>query len=180
MIFKNVLEILDQVHAERVSQLSMSLARTLDLNAKDIELIGHGALYHDIGKIAIPRSLLESRAKFTETERRMMQNHVKYGLALLSSFTSEEMEAAKTIIASHHERWDGKGYPNGLKGEQIPLYGRIVGICDVFDALTSERPYKSAWPLGKALDYIKGQSGIQFDPGLTESFLSLIYEGATV
>ncbi|MGG1878821.1 HD-GYP domain-containing protein [Paenibacillus cisolokensis] len=180
MILENVLNILDRYHARRVSDLSMSLARHLGLSEREVGLIGQGALYHDIGKIAIPTSLLESKDKFSEEERRLMQRHVEYGLSILSVYTGEVMEAAKVIVVSHHERWDGQGYPYGLMGEKIPLYGRIVAICDVFDALCSERPYKAAWPLGQVLDYIKSQSEKAFDPRLTEAFLQIIYEGAAV
>ncbi|WP_301627261.1 HD-GYP domain-containing protein [Paenibacillus apis] len=171
---------LDRDHARRVSELSKSLARQLGLCEHEIHLIGQGALYHDIGKIAIPTSLLESKEKFNEEERRLMQRHVEYGLSILSVHTGEEMEAAREIIASHHERWDGQGYPHGLMGEEIPLYGRIVAVCDVFDALCSDRSYKAAWPVGKALDYIRGQSGETFDPRVTEAFMQMLAEGVAV
>ncbi|GJM78045.1 HD-GYP domain-containing protein [Paenibacillus sp. MB22_1] len=179
MILENVLNILDHNHARRVSKLSMSLARQLGLSEHEIHLIGQGALYHDIGKIAIPTSLT-SKEKFNEEDRRLMQRHVEYGLSILSVHTGEEMEAARAIIASHHERWNGQGYPHGLMGEAIPLYGRIVAVCDVFDALCSDRPYKAAWPASKALDYIKGQSGEAFDPRVVEAFLQMMAEGVAV
>ncbi|CAM3824484.1 MULTISPECIES: HD-GYP domain-containing protein [Paenibacillus] len=180
MILENVLNMLDRDHARRVSKFSMSLARQLGLCEDEIHLIGQGALYHDIGKIAIPTSLLESKEKFNEDEYRLMQRHVEYGLSILSVHTGEEIEAAREIIASHHERWDGRGYPHGLMGEEIPLYGRIVAVCDVFDALCSDRPYKAAWPVGKALDYIKDQSGESFDPRVVEAFLQMMAEGVAV
>ncbi|WP_256209839.1 HD-GYP domain-containing protein [Paenibacillus sp. PDC88] len=171
---------LDHNHARRVSKLSMSLARQLGLSEHEIHLIGQGALYHDIGKIAIPTYLLQSKEKFNEEEYRLMQRHVEYGLSILSVHTGEEIEVAREIIASHHERWDGQGYPRGLMSEAIPLYGRIVAVCDVFDALCSDRPYKAAWPVGKALDYIKDQSGEVFDPRVVEAFLQMMAEGVAV
>lgn len=183
MILENVLNMLDRDHARRASELSMSLARHLGLNEHEVSLIGQGALYHDIGKIAIPTFLLQSKEKFNEEERRLMQRHVEYGLSILSVHTvhtGEVMEAAKVVVASHHERWDGQGYPHGLMGEEIPLYGRIVTVCDVFDALCSDRPYKTAWPVGEALDYIKGQSGEAFDPRVTEAFMQMMADGVAV
>lgn len=179
MILENVLNMLDHNHARRVSKLSMSLARQLGLSEHEIHLIGQGALYHDIGKIAIPTSLT-SKEKFNEEDRRLMQRHVEYGLSILSVHTGEEIEVAREIIASHHERWDGQGYPRGLMSEAIPLYGRIVAVCDVFDALCSDRPYKAAWPVDKALDYIKEQSGEAFDPRVVEAFLQMMAEGVAV
>lgn len=180
MILENVLNMLDRDHARRVSELSMSLARQLGLSEHEVWLIGQGALYHDIGKIAIPTALLESTEKYNEEERRLMLRHVEYGLSILSVHSDEKMEAAKVIVASHHERWDGQGYPHALMGEEIPLYGRIVAVCDVFDALCSDRPYKAAWPVGKALEYIKGQSGEAFDPRVAEAFLQMMAEGVAV
>ncbi|WP_051290018.1 HD-GYP domain-containing protein [Paenibacillus massiliensis] len=180
MILKNVLDMLDPEHSKRVSVLSMDLARALKLSEREIELIGYGALYHDIGKISIPTSILESTSKLNEEDFKLMQRHVDYGLSILSVYTGEEMQAAQEIVASHHERWDGLGYPHGLMGEEIPLCGRIVSICDVFDALSSQRTYKADWPLGKVLDHVKSQRGTAFDPRLTDVFLEMVYEGAVV
>ncbi|MNW47270.1 Cyclic di-GMP phosphodiesterase response regulator RpfG [compost metagenome] len=180
MILENVLNMLDRDHARRVSDLSISLARHLGISEHEVCLIGQGAMYHDIGKIAIPTSLLKSTHKFNEDEHRLMQRHVEYGISILSVHTGEKMEIAKTIVASHHERWDGHGYPYGLMGEEIPLYGRIVAICDVFDALCSERPYKAAWPKEKVLDYVKEESGESFDPRVAEAFLQMMTEGVAV
>lgn len=180
MILKNVLDMLDPEHAKRVSLLSMDLARALNLSDQNVERIGYGAHYHDIGKISIPASILKSKSQLTEGEFKILKRHVEYGLSILSVQTSEEMDAAKVIVGTHHERWDGTGYPNRLRGEEILLYGRIVSICDTFDALTSERSYKSAWPIGEALAYINNQKGKAFDPYLTEVFLQMMQEGALV
>lgn len=179
MILQNVLEMVDPVHSNRVSLLAGQFARHLNLSSHEVEVIQAAAKYHDIGKISIPLSILQSVEPFTEIQRKIMQRHVQYGLSILSVYNSEEMEVAKTIIATHHERWDGKGYPNGLSGNNIPLAGRIVALCDVFDALSSERPYKPAWALGQVLDYIRSERGKAFDPELTDKFLELICEGVS-
>lgn len=178
MILQNVLRIVDPEHASRVSVLATDFARMLSITEREAELIGIGAKYHDIGKISIPLSILQSPKPLTVVQQEMMQRHVEYGLSILSVYNSEEMDVAKTIIATHHERWDGTGYPNQLKGEEIPLAGRIVALCDVFDALSSERPYKSAWALGQVLDYIRYERGKAFDPELTDTFLNMICESA--
>lgn len=180
MILGYVLAMLDQEHAERVSQLSQELARYIGLSEHEVAQIGHGALYHDIGKVAIPKAILESKEKFNDKQCKTMQRHVEYGISLLSVYNDEEMQAAKVIVASHHERWDGLGYPYGLMGEAIPLYGRIVAICDVFDALSSKRSYKEAWSLKRVYDYLNEQSGKAFDPRLTEAFLKIMCEGVAV
>jgi putative two-component system response regulator len=180
LILKHVLAMLDQEHAEKVSLLSQDLARYIGLSEQEVAQIGHGALYHDVGKIAIPKSLLESTEKFTDEQRKLMQRHVEYGVSLLSVYNNQEMEAAKVIVASHHERWDGQGYPYGLMGEAIPLYGRIVAICDVFDALSSKRPYKEAWSLERVFEYMNEQSGKAFDPRLVEAFVKMMCKGVAV
>lgn len=180
MILKNVLDMLDPKHAKRVSLLSMDLARALNLSEHDVEQIGYGAHYHDIGRISIPASILESESQLTEDQFEILKRHVQYGLSILSVRTSKDMAAAKVIVGTHHERWDGTGYPNRLIGEEIPLYSRIVSICDTFDALTSERSYKSAWPIGEALEYINNQKGKAFDPYFCEVFLQMMQEGALV
>lgn len=178
MILQNVLRMVDPEHANRVSVLATTFARMLSMSERDVELVGIGAKYHDIGKISIPLSILQSPKPLTEEQQEMMKRHVEYGLSILSVYNSEEMNVAKTIIATHHERWDGQGYPTGLKGEEIPLVGRIVMLCDVFDVLSSERPYKPAWALGRVLDYIRQERGKAFDPDLTDKFLEMICENA--
>lgn len=179
MILQNVLRMIDPEHVNRVSALATDFARMLSMSERDVELIGIGAKYHDIGKISIPLSILQSPKPLTVAQQEIMQRHVEYGLSILSVYNSEEMEVAKTIIATHHERWDGKGYPKGLRGNRIPLAGRIVALCDVFDALSSERSYKPAWALGQVLDYIRHERGKAFDPELTDIFLKMIYEGTS-
>lgn len=171
LILQNVLDVLDLKHAQRVSELSQALAKEAGLNERETLLVSKGAMYHDIGKIAIPKSILEANRGLTDAERRTVEKHVEYGLSILAAYTGQEMSVAKTIIATHHEHWDGSGYPQGLKGEQIPLCGRIVAICDVFDALISVRPYKRVWPVGEAIQYLADRSGTQFDPLLTDKFI---------
>jgi putative two-component system response regulator len=174
MIFQNVLELLeDQGHAERVSQLAYRLSRTIGLKERESELISRASRYHDIGKIVIPRKVLQLQTPLSEMEYKMVQRHVQFGLALMEVHTGEEILLAKSIIATHHEHWDGCGYPNGLKGEDIPICGRIVALCDVFDALRSERPYKKPWPLDWVLEFISVKAGKQFDPNLAEQFISM-------
>ncbi|WP_411347088.1 HD-GYP domain-containing protein [Paenibacillus sp. WLX2291] len=177
MILQNVLRMVDPEHSSRVSVLARNFAQALSIPEREAMLIGMGAKYHDIGKISIPLSILQSPMPLTEEQQEVMKRHVEYGLSILSVYHSEEMNVAKTIIATHHERWDGTGYPNQLKGEDIPLVGRIVALCDVFDSLSSERPYKPAWTLGQVLDHIRQERGKAFDPELTDKFLEMICEG---
>lgn len=174
MIYSHVLDQLDRRHAERVSDFSLALARFAGLPESECQRIAGAALYHDIGKIAIPDAILKSTSPLTDQQRKMMHKHVEYGLSLLSVYDSEDMRAAKEVIATHHERWDGSGYPNGLKGEEIPLSGRIVAISDVFDALMFSRPYKPAWGVERAAQFIENQAGKHFDPGLIVAFRKAI------
>jgi putative two-component system response regulator len=123
---------------------------------------------HDIGKIGIPDSILLKPGKLDHDEWAIMKTHSAIGAEILSGHPSELMSMASEIALTHHEKWDGSGYPNGLKGEEIPLEGRVVAICDVFDALTTARPYKKAWPVKDAVSYISENSGRHFDPRLTQ------------
>lgn len=177
MIHEGVLDFLDSVdpgHAERVSELTYQLAQAIGLLEEECRRMGDAARYHDIGKIAVPPSILTSTGKLSAREMELMKRHVDYGVGLLSVYTGPIMKLARTVVATHHERWDGSGYPKKLKGEGIPLCGRIVAICDVFDALISPRSYKEPWPLEKALSYIRESSGILFDPVLVEAFCTQV------
>ncbi|AFV00058.1 HD domain-containing phosphohydrolase [Simiduia agarivorans] len=162
------------MHVVRMSQSSALLARQMGLSAEECEIILHASPMHDIGKIAIPDSVLLKPGKLEGKEWRTMQSHAEVGAQILASYDSKLMEVASIIARTHHERWDGKGYPEGLQGEEIPLYTRIVSVCDVFDALTSTRPYKVAWPVSKALGYLKENSGSQFDPQVVNEFIAII------
>jgi putative two-component system response regulator len=125
---------------------------------------------HDIGKIGIPDSILLKPGKFEPHEWEVMKTHTTIGAEILSGDDSELLSMAREIALTHHEKWDGSGYPKGLAGEDIPLVGRIVALADVFDALTSERPYKKAWSTEASLDYLHEQRGRHFDPALVELF----------
>ena len=129
---------------------------------------------HDIGKIGIPDRILQKPGKLDADEWEIMKTHAQIGADLLDGDDSELLKMARTIALTHHEKWNGRGYPNGLAGEDIPLVGRIVAIADVFDALTSDRPYKKAWPVKDAIDLIHSESGEHFDPQLVTHFMNII------
>jgi putative two-component system response regulator len=128
---------------------------------------------HDIGKIGVPRAILRKPDVLTEDERAIMQRHARIGAEIMASGRSPVLRLAGEIARRHHERWDGTGYPDGLAGEDIPLAGRITAVADVFDALTHERPNKSAWGPKQAAAEIRGQAGRQFDPAVVDAFLQL-------
>ena len=134
-------------HADRIGRTSQLLALELGLDPAEATLIGHAARLHDIGKIGIADDLLLKPGKYTAEELAAMEQHPAIGARILSGSTNELLMMAEQIALTHHERWDGRGYPNGLAGEAIPLPGRIVAVADVFDALTHRRPYKEAWPV---------------------------------
>jgi putative two-component system response regulator len=157
-------------HVIRMSLYSQMLAKAIGLTEAESNMLLHAAPMHDIGKIGIPDSVLLKPGKLDPEEWAVMQTHVEIGSELLAGSDVPLMHMAKKIAATHHERWNGKGYPAGLSGDAIPIEGRICAICDVYDALTSERPYKKAWSVEKAVDYIKSESGEHFDPELVEKF----------
>lgn len=162
------------MHVIRMSWYSKFLAEQLDANDKWVELLYIAAPMHDIGKIAIPDRVLLKPGKLNEEEWGIMQKHVEFGVDILGVHDAELFVMAREIALCHHEKWDGSGYPNGLKGKDIPLSARIVAIADVFDALTSERPYKKAWPVEKAISLLENESGTHFDPELVPLFLQCI------
>ena len=161
-------------HIIRMSKIAALLAQTSGLNEYECDLLLNAAPMHDIGKIGIPDKILLKNGKFEPEEWEIMKTHTLIGADILAGDDSEVMRMAQSIALTHHEKWDGTGYPAGLAGEKIPLVGRITAIADVFDALTSERPYKHAWPLSSAVDYIRDNSGTHFDPDLAVKFLSLM------
>lgn len=163
-------------HIVRMSLYSEALARAYGLGETDCELILYASPMHDVGKIGISDTILLKPGKLTEEEFAIMKTHTTIGAKVFDGNNSKLLETARTIALSHHERWDGNGYPQGLKGEDIPLFGRIVSICDVFDALTSDRPYKKAWPVDEAVAEIVRQSGRQFDPRLVSVFEEILPE----
>jgi HD-GYP domain-containing protein (c-di-GMP phosphodiesterase class II) len=158
------------VHITRMSRLASTLGRSAGLVSEDAELLLHAAAMHDIGKIAIPESILMKPGKLSPAEWELMKTHTTIGANLLSGSRSPVVRMAEVIALTHQERWDGTGYPKGLAGEQIPMVGRICAICDVFDALISERPYKRAWTIEDALAEIAAESGTHFDPQIVALF----------
>ena len=161
------------LHITRMSRFCAKLAKAAGLSDADCEILLHAAPMHDIGKIGIPDSILLKPGKLEDEEFEIMKTHTLIGGELLAGSTSPVMELAQVIALNHHEKWNGRGYPAGKKEEEIPFVARIASICDVFDALTSERPYKNAWPVEKALALIEEQAGNDFDPNLAKLFLEI-------
>ncbi len=160
-------------HTERVGHVAARLALGLGLPAGQVTLLRQAAPLHDVGKLAIPDLILLKPGRLTEQEFEVMKTHAELGARLLSSGSSPVLQMAATIAATHHERWDGAGYPKGLAREAIPLVGRIVAVADVFDALTHDRPYKTAWPVERAIAEIGRGAGSQFDPRVVGAFIAL-------
>jgi len=164
------------LHIIRMSKIAVVLAKSIGMSNEQCDLLLNAAPMHDIGKIGIPDYILLKPGKLNKEEWTIMQTHAQVGADILSGDDSELMRMAYEIALTHHERWDGTGYPRGLKGEQISLVGRITALADVFDALTSERPYKSAWSVEKAVEYIMQESGKHFEPALVKSFVDNLPE----
>ena len=163
-------------HVERLANMARSVARTMGLEASEVEDIFLASPMHDIGKLAVPDAILCKPGPLTPEERAIMQQHTTYGHAILDGSKSHLLRKAATIALSHHERIDGRGYPHGLKGEQIPLEARIVAVVDVYDALVSRRVYKPAWSVADARQYLIDNSGSHFDARCVEAFLALPLE----
>jgi len=163
-------------HTERVGRMASLLAERLGLPEEMVELLRLAAPLHDVGKLAISDTVLLKPGRLTTEEFARMQEHVWAGAKLLSGSSSPVLELGEEIALTHHERWDGTGYPRRLRGEQIPISGRIVAIADVFDALTHHRPYKAAWPVANAVAEINRLSGRQFDPSVVVAFNSLDHQ----
>ncbi len=160
------------IHLIRMSKYSREIAEAMGLSEDDCDAIELASPMHDIGKMGIPDEILRKKGKFTPEEYEVMKNHSYMGFEILNGSTSHFINLGAVIALSHQERYDGSGYPSGLRGEEIPLPARIVAVADVFDALTSVRPYKPAWPLERAVEYIREQSGHLFDPRCVDAFLS--------
>lgn len=156
-------------HTHRVAELTVQFARSFNLEDAELTHIKHGALLHDIGKMGIPENILNKPGPLNNEEWTVMRKHPQYAYDLLSPVVY--LHGALDIPLYHHEKWDGTGYLRGLKGEQIPLAARIFAVVDVWDALTSDRPYRKAWIKEKALEYIQSQSGWHFDPNVVMLFL---------
>lgn len=160
-------------HTRRVGRLSATLARSLGLGDEQVELLRIAAPLHDVGKIAVPDRVLLSPRPLTDEEFETMKEHTTVGGELLGGSDSELLEKAAEIALTHHERWDGEGYPRGLSGEAIPLSGRIVAVADTFDALTHARPYKEAWSVERAIEELESGRGRQFDPEAVDAFVAV-------
>ena len=158
-------------HVQRVSLISEKLAHLYGLDESDVTMIKHASPLHDVGKVAIPDAILHKPGKLTEEEWITMKKHVEYGVDILSKSQRTLLVTAKEIVASHHEKWDGSGYPNGTKGEDIPISGRVVALADVFDALGSKRSYKEPWSNEEIKAEIAKQRGLHFEPKLVDLML---------
>ena len=161
-------------HIMRMSHYSKLIARQMGLSESEQELILEASPMHDVGKVGTPDNILLKPGKLDFDEFVIMKQHANYGYEILNQGSSHLLQVAAEIAISHHEKYNGKGYPNGLKGEDIPLRGRIVAVADVFDALTSERPYKKAWPVEKAIALLTEESGEHFDPQCVDAFLAVL------
>ncbi|WP_295384573.1 HD domain-containing phosphohydrolase [uncultured Thiodictyon sp.] len=164
------------MHVIRMSHVSRLLALKAGMSDSDADTLLLAAPMHDIGKIGIPDGILLKQGKLTPQEWEIMKTHPRIGADIIGEDPSEIMRLAALIALTHHEKWDGSGYPQGLSGEAIPLQTRMVSIADVFDALTSRRPYKKAWPFQEAQDHIQAGSGSHFDPGLVPLFMDIMPE----
>lgn len=160
-------------HTKRVGLMSAQIAQALGLPEPEVELIRRASPLHDVGKIAIPDSILLKPGKLTVEEFQLMKTHTTLGAKMLSGGRFPLLQRAEEIALTHHERWDGTGHL-GLQEKAIPIAGRIVTVADVFDALISERPYKEAWPPTEAIEEIRRQSGRQFDPQVVDAFLQVV------
>ena len=159
-------------HTRRVTEMTLELARTLGIPEGELEHVRRGALLHDIGKLGVPDPILLKPAPLSESEWEIMRRHPQYAHDLIAPIAF--LRPALDIPFCHHERWDGTGYPRGLRGEQIPLMARIFAVVDVWDALRSDRPYRRAMSEEEALGYMRSAAGSHFDPRIVETFLALL------
>lgn len=163
-------------HVIRMSHYSQLIGLEAGMSEEQAELLLNAAPMHDVGKIGIPDSILLKPDKLDDSEWETMRQHTTFGAEIIGNHSSEILDQARMIALTHHEKWDGTGYPRGLKGKDVPLMCRIVPIADVFDALTSERPYKKAWTPEKAVEVIQKDAGTHFDPTLVEAFMDVLPE----
>jgi putative two-component system response regulator len=157
-------------HILRMAHYSARIAKQLGFSLEEQELLLDAAAMHDIGKVGIPDALLCKPGKFEPHEFEAMKAHARLGFELIKDSQSEILQAGAAVALGHHEKFDGSGYPSGLKGEDIPIFSRIVAVADVFDSLTSKRPYKSAWPLNEAAQYLRDGAGTHFEPLCVDAF----------
>ena len=168
------------LHVIRMSWYTYELALAAGMSEADAHLLLNAAPMHDIGKIGIADDILKKKGRLTDEEMAIMRNHCEIGAMIIGDDDSELLQLAKLVAMTHHEKWDGSGYPNGLAGEAIPRVGRIVALADVFDALTSERPYKQAWSVEDTVAFIEDQSGRHFDPHLVPLFVGIMDKILTI
>jgi len=164
------------MHVLRMSFYSRAIALAAGCGAEFAETLLQAAPMHDIGKIGIPDRILLKPGKLDDEEWKLMRRHPQIGAGIIGRHPSPLLEMARQVALTHHEKWDGNGYPRNLRGADIPLEGRIVALADVFDALTTERPYKKAWPVEEALALVRRERGAHFDPELTDAFLGVLPE----
>lgn len=160
-------------HILRVSHYAEEITRKLGKSDEEVEAVLYGAPMHDVGKIGIPDSILLKPGKLTDDEFKIMQEHVNIGVHILEGSNSEFIKKGEEIALSHHEKWNGKGYPQCLKGKNIPFSGRVIAVADVFDALTTQRPYKEPFPIEKSKNIIKSGRSSDFDPAVVDAFFAV-------
>jgi response regulator RpfG family c-di-GMP phosphodiesterase len=166
-------------HTARVANTAALLAERTGQPKRFVSLMASAAPLHDVGKVAIPDHILLKPGPLNSTERDEMRSHVGVGARMLAGSSSQVIQLAEEIARTHHEHWDGSGYPEGLAAKEIPLSGRLVAVADVFDALTQPRPYKRAWPVPEAVAEIAAGRGTHFDPQAVDAFMSLDHECLT-
>lgn len=164
------------MHVIRMSYYCKVMATAIGMSNEEIELILNASPMHDIGKIGIPDNILGKPGRLNAQERAIMEQHTIIGAKIIGEHENPLLDMARTVALTHHEKWDGTGYPHGMKADNIPIVGRIVAVADVFDALVSKRPYKEAWSFERAVAVIKKESGKHFDPRLVEVFVANIDE----
>jgi CHASE2 domain-containing sensor protein len=162
------------LHLERISRMCERVGLAMGMTPTEAETLRNASLLHDVGKIGVPDAILLRPGELTDEDRELMRRHTTVGGAILAGSSAPVMKMAQAIALTHHEHWDGTGYPRGLSGEEIPLEGRICAVCDVFDALLSERPYKEPWRVDDALAELRRQRGAHFDPAVVDAFLSIV------
>lgn len=162
-------------HTDRVTKLAEYVARHLGWSERDIQTLQVGCTLHDIGKIGVPDAILTKTDRLTESERKMMNRHPQMGLKIIRGV--DLLRPAIPYLASHHERYDGNGYPRGLKGEEIPVEGRLLAVADTFDAIMSDRPYRKGAPVKVAINELNDHKGLQFDPGIVDAFIEVLRSG---
>jgi HD-GYP domain-containing protein (c-di-GMP phosphodiesterase class II) len=160
-----------RAHLDRTHDYATALAQVVDANLASDHCLRYGFLLHDVGKVGVPEAILNKPGPLDEDEWLIMRMHPEMGVQMVSGINS--LHPAVEVIRSHHERWDGRGYPSGLAGEEIPLSARVFSVCDAFDAMTSDRPYRRALPFDQAVEQIIAGTGTQFDPAMAEAFVSI-------